>query len=423
MKALRLALVASAALAILQPLPALASTTTGAQMPTAHPPAGNCITMGAYPAVADSGVQCSSGAVTMTDPTNHGSMKLVPSVAVEPTAPAILNNTSAQPVLLTKGVAVTATDAGDFKCYRDANYSGGTFGFVNPCLYSYTISRAGTKSFEWSFLARNDNYGAASDAAQDVAAYFQGRKYGTGSTWADTVELIDYGANPTAGSVTDEHDLQATGGDNNLSRVIQDDFCESQDGNAAVCGYGMRINADTHAEILQGIYYNGSFNNGINLANASFASGAIVLGDNQELCLQAFCNNYFFHAGGSLYFHTPSGNVFSFSDGGQFSASTLSIPGAALVGSLASSGNVSVPTGNSLCLDGTSCTRAITDISGTFALQVGGTTYLSVNPLNGNVGTEPGGTFSVGFSVGVSCSAGTVNTSTMTVVGGIVTHC
>lgn len=281
-----------------------------------------------YGTLHDSGVGCANHQVTVSDG-SHGTMVLAPTNSVVANAPAILNNnsTASLPVYLMRSTT-GSLDAGDFTCRRDANYAGGTFGWVNPCFTSYTVARAGSQSFEWSLLARIDNYATASDNSENVAAYLQARKYGTGKTWGFLPELIDTLANPTTSSVTDEHDLTVVGTDNNNQRVLLDGFARSYDGNPAEVGWGMRLNTDAHTTIKNGFVFNGSYINGLTFAPATISSAAVILGDGHAICFDTACQRKKFFSSGVTYQSVPSlGNVYSWSDAGLFSATSLNTTG------------------------------------------------------------------------------------------------
>lgn len=333
-------------------------------------------------ALTDSGVGCEWGDVMIQQASPATSMWLQPSIPGFPNSPAIVNKTSQQPVILTKGVAVTGTDAGDFKCYRNANYTGGTPGFVNPCFSSYTVNRAGTTSYEWSFLARLDNYGTSGDGSQDVAAYFQARKLGTGATWASTTEIYDQSANPTTGSLTDEHDMSVTGGDSSHNRVILDMYGRG----CPVCGSGggadtsnreiwagIRLNVDSSTgaaggttTIDHGILFGtvagsgaAQFGDGINFTSATYQVAPIVMADGQDkVCFTVGCGAYLWHSSGVFYFYGAGANQVSITDAGALYAPV----------SLGSGGAITLTAGNKLCLDGVTCANYISQSSGNVSI-------------------------------------------------------
>lgn len=140
----------------------------------------------------------------------------------------------------------TGTDGASYQFHRNVNYSGGTPGFVNACLWAdTTVANAGATSFEWAglFVMRNH-----ATAGENVGLYAQGNKYvGAGPTWGLTAEIIDWGTgNPTSGAVAAEVDVSANGTDNNNNRVGVDLVFRRQGhtGAAMECAYGLRFNSD-----------------------------------------------------------------------------------------------------------------------------------------------------------------------------------
>ncbi|HKS71095.1 MAG TPA: hypothetical protein VJQ45_11770, partial [Ktedonobacterales bacterium] len=344
-------------------------------------------------------------------------------------AAGILNTSAGKPFFLTKH-APTATDAGDFECYRNVSYTSGTQGFVNPCIYSYTNVQAGQKqSFEWSLLARLDNYANASgvDTPENVAAYFQGRKYGTAPTWGAVTELYDQTPNPVAGSVTDEHDMSAKGADTNGARVILDMFARNPwDSTATTVAWGIRLNTDANTTIGNGITFNGAYGNGLNFSPATINQAAIILGDTHAICFDTACLRKKFFSSGVTYQSVPTlGNVFSWSDAGQFSATTLNTGGDILFSGTSSAypmlrrngqsvdvkladnsgyanltaANLVAPSGGQLCLDGLTCANKLSQSSGTLSIATSGGTI--------NAGTN-------------AITAGSITGSTVTSSGNIV---
>lgn len=459
------------ALAALLLLPACAHA-QGAALLQKPITAGNCATLALPNIVADSGVGCVGHQVTIDDGSGvHGSMILTPNVFGIGAA-GIVNATSMKPVYFIKGVATTGTDAGDFKCYREANYTGGTFGFVNPCFYSYTTVSAGTTSFEWSLLARLDNNGTQADASQNVAAYFQARKLSTGSTWGAVTELYDVTANPATGSVTDEHDMTATGTDNNNARVLFDGWVRNVSGTAPVeAAYAIRLNTDTGGLWKHGIYFNGSYGDGINLSPGTYSTAAIALGGGQKLCFDGTtCANYISQplagtvtitAGGAPtatfngfgenvlslnatagpvtvtsgnkvcldsvtcgnYLSQAAGVISAYVGGGASPSLSINSVGIQTGGiaavSLDASTRVSVPTNQKICLNGASCTIYLMFDGTSVGFFNSGSARFQVNMAAGTAG--PSGALTSGISTGVNCSG--APTGAFSSSGGIVTHC
>jgi hypothetical protein len=132
---------------------------------------------------------------------------------------------------------------------RTVSASGGTGGYVNTAGRFVTTVGAGDKSFEWALLSILNNSSTSTDAAQNVASYFQAKKLSSGITLGSVVELIDTLPGPATSSVTQELDLRATGGDPNNNRVITHMIASSYDGNAAAVHRGLWITTDSHTTI------------------------------------------------------------------------------------------------------------------------------------------------------------------------------
>lgn len=396
--------------ALLASAPAYAQS---AALVSGTPVTNNCSSWAGGNGIKNSGVKCELGQISTTDAVNGGSVMLAPNNFLFPNSPTLLNNTPGKPLILQRGVATTGQDAGDFECYRAANYSGTSgqpHGFVNPCIFSYTIASAGTGAgtpsggaYEWSLLSRLDNYSNIADGTENVAAYLQGRKYGTAPTWGAVIEAIDFAANPTAGLVADEHDISVSGADNNNARVGFDLWARNIDALWSLgspvtsqVAYGLRLNTDAYTTIKTGLKYNGHYINGINMAGATFDSAGLVLGDSHAICFDDTCLRKKFFSAGVTYQSVPTlGNVFSWSDAGQFTATTLNSGGGnVLFGGATSSypmlkrsgasveirkaddssrtdiaaQNYITPSGGQLCLNDITCTSYVKETSGSLTL-------------------------------------------------------
>ena len=134
---------------------------------------------------------------------------------------------------------VSDGENGGVKYSRDTTgLSGGQHGYVNTCLYSYTITGKDQTSFEWTALARIDNY---STAGENCAHYAQGNKFGTGPTWARTAETCSTESIPGA-QITDEVDVWVSGpntGDKGCSDLTVGD-------GKFIRGLGRSETADAH---------------------------------------------------------------------------------------------------------------------------------------------------------------------------------
>lgn len=164
-----------------------------------------------------------------------------------------------------RGVFTAADDVYELKATRLANYTGGTFGFVNNAFRAETVVSAGATAFEWTALCTMDNYATQADASENVAFYAQAKKRSTGWTWASTLELIDYLANPTTGSIGVELDMSCNGADNNNARVGLDIWARPVPASvgtpaSGTVRYGLRFNAGNDGAavttLTDAIYFN-----------------------------------------------------------------------------------------------------------------------------------------------------------------------
>lgn len=430
----------AAAALLLAPAAAHAQSAALVQTPVA---ANRCAAFSTGNKVADSGLTCSGGGMTVRDGT-HGTIQLAPSYLLFPNSPAILNNTPGYAVYLDKGVPTSGSDFANFYFQRTANYAGGAAGFVNSSIRVLDTVSAGVTADEWALTAIVDNSATSADGSEQVGGYLQAHKRSSGKTWAATFEMYDYVANPTTSSVVEEHDLRATGLDANHQRVLGDWFGYSRDGATAEITYGLRFNTDTHTTIDNGIYLTGNYLVGINLSGASVVGGSLVLGDSHKLCVDSgACGNYLYRTGGVLYYHTSTGNAFAFTDAGQLSlgslVSTGAISGTAITGTslntgsgaisagaisgsgLTTSGNVVMPSNGKLCLNGSGCTMYLVFDSGLnqVLIKSGSTTLFSVNASGQLI--VSGGYVSPTVQAGVTCSG--INAATYQSSYGITTHC
>lgn len=144
-----------------------------------------------------------------------------------------------------------ASDVENVHIVRNANYSGGTPGFVNSAVRVETnVSGAGAAAFEWSFLSVMNN---SATGGENVGGYFQGNKVtsGAGPTWGGTIELRELVPinDPNVGTVGLEVDHRSNGTDAHFSRVGLDLVCTryNNSGAATTVGFGFRLqnNNDT----------------------------------------------------------------------------------------------------------------------------------------------------------------------------------
>lgn len=206
---------------------------------------------------------------------------------------------------------------------RNANYSGGTPGYVNSALFVDTNVAAGGTSFEWGITSRLTNY---SNAGENVGGYLQGNKFASGPTWGGVAEVCDMtNINTTATSgaaVGLEVDVWCNGDDNFERRIGIDvvvsnaQFIRSGGTNSGIgkgvaydgirilaqsnnnalgeFKFGLNILSSTQAGIINqatgvwGIRHTGNYQVGIDLSGSNNADSAIRIKANDWIALDAF---------------------------------------------------------------------------------------------------------------------------------------
>lgn len=149
---------------------------------------------------------------------------------------------------------------------RDAQYTGGTPGWVNCALFLDTtvgsVTNHGATSFEWGITSRLNNY---SDHGENVGGYLQGNKHANGPTWGGCFEVNDHRNIPTGpatgGTVGIEVDVWANDSDDHAQRIAID-----------VVG-GKSVSTGAKAYVHAGLRIGPTFNNH---TLAAFHNGVII---------------------------------------------------------------------------------------------------------------------------------------------------
>ena len=262
-------------------------------------------------------------AATFTGP---GASSVVPLVVISSAGAGIFptfNATTPPPTQFFDAVGgATATDVANYKFYRNANYVGGTHGFVNGAVRIQTDVGAGTVAFEWGLVSLlNDN---STDATQEnVAIVGQTNKNSVGGAWAGVFQATDNRVinDPTSALIGIEIDVTATGTDVNNQRLGMDIVLGTLGANpAAHAGIGIRVNAAGSAVWETGILLT-NINNvaleirptaaviGINLVNGTFSQAAIRLARQHRITLES-SNTFQIETVGA------SDSIFKFINGG-----------------------------------------------------------------------------------------------------------
>ncbi|MFC5407506.1 hypothetical protein [Cohnella soli] len=152
---------------------------------------------------------------------------------------------------------------------RDANYSGGSPGYVNSALYVVDTVRNGVAAYEWGITSVLNNFASA---GENVALYGQGNRHGTGPTWAGVFEARDHTQNAgTTGLLGLEVDVFANGLDTNHIRLGIDIVV----GKGVAAGSACQAYAGIRLGPVNGDANQGSFQKGL-LLTGSVTTGVDV---------------------------------------------------------------------------------------------------------------------------------------------------
>ncbi len=197
-----------------------------------------------------------------------------------------------QRVLLTKDV----TNPNDFSVLqinRNANYEGGSSGFVGSALLVKTTARSDSTiaNFEWAGLFILDNWVANNTAGggpgsgavpQQVALYGQANKNSTSATWAGCLEINDYqGTSANGPAIGLEITVRSTGTDTTTpSRVgmhVAAHTPETSDAAEWGIGYYATSDAGKNVRFRDVFRVDGIVGNAVLLNNATTNQAASAL--------------------------------------------------------------------------------------------------------------------------------------------------
>lgn len=194
------------------------------------------------------------------------------------------------------------TDVANWKFYRNANYTGGTHGFVNSAIRVQTDVGANTTAYEWGIVSIiNDN---STDATQEnVAIVGQTNKNTVGGAWASVFQATDQRglADTTGALICIECDLTAAGTDANTQRLGIDIVLGylGSGPSPAHASIGLRVNAGANAFwdtgiLIKSIASTGvaleiqpaSAATGINLVSGTFSTAALRFARQQLITME-----------------------------------------------------------------------------------------------------------------------------------------
>lgn len=224
-------------------------------------------------------------------------------------------------------------DAGKLQVVRVANYSGGSFGYVNTALRVRTDVGVGAGTFESAGLFILNNSSTANNA-ENFAVLGQGNKMAATAvgTWGGVFEAHEMVAtnNPSTPTIGVEVDIYANGTDSTLNRVGVGIFTKSQDVYGVACETGIGVGlfsngGDTNpGKFHYGVSFGrfGSttkFNYGIDFTYATFEPGGVPINliANQAIAFAPSRN--LTYNGAALSYQTPNnvGGVFQVLDNGN----------------------------------------------------------------------------------------------------------
>lgn len=246
------------------------------------------------------------------------------------------SSTARNPFGGTTSFALTDTEAistttSSFRFTRNANYPGGTPGYVNACVIGETfVNNAAASAFEWAGLFVVHN---AATGGQNVGSYSQGNKLsGAGPTWGSVSEVIDQNTTPpTSGAVGLEVDVRANTLDPNQCRVIVDAVYSRQGlaGANMAAYYGVRIqDAGDHAGAVLGTGFGFGagcvVGIGLDTSPATITGAAIKMAQGQVIqfnnAIGAAVRQLYYNGGGLILQNTTGTSYWALNDGGTLNA-------------------------------------------------------------------------------------------------------
>lgn len=173
----------------------------------------------------------------------------------------------------------TATDAADtaLAVYRQADFAGGTPGFVNSAAYINTVTGAANTSFEWNLLTRLDNFSAAGD---NVSHYMLAWKNADGPTFGAVIDAREANAPSGGGLIGLELDLYTVGVKNNAVGIDVYHRHSTGGGGATEAGFGIRVQGGATNKWQTGFYLSHAKNIGIHVDGVSTSVGISITGTN-----------------------------------------------------------------------------------------------------------------------------------------------
>jgi hypothetical protein len=214
---------------------------------------------------------------------------------------------------------------------RVANYTGGTYGYVNSALRVRTEVSAGANAFE-SAVAHILNNGSTSSTSENFAEFSQANKTvaNSGGTWGRVTEVHELVAtnNPSTPTIGHELDVYANGTDAVLNRVGLAIFAKSQTPSGAQCEVGIGLNlvnapTDTNpGKFHYGISFgrsgsNTKFNYGIDFTYATFESGGVPINLASGQFISLSPGRLLGYNASAVQYNTPSGTVLQILDNGN----------------------------------------------------------------------------------------------------------
>lgn len=225
-----------------------------------------------------------------------------------------------------------ATDVGTVQVVRNANYSGGTAGWVNSAMQLRTEVGANPVTYENALTCIMNNHATA---GENTSIFMQSNKFSTGPTWGVAIECREKVAtnNPNTGTIGIELNVNSNGTDSLQQRrgIAIFSSCDNATGVQAETGYGVVFSnqpGDTNkGRFKTGIGFGSSgnpvdFDYGLDFTYATFNGGlgaAINMAAGQAIALAP--GKTLSYTGSTLTYNTASGPALSIDDSGNATVS------------------------------------------------------------------------------------------------------
>lgn len=224
-----------------------------------------------------------------------------------------------------------ASDTQNTQIVRVANYSGGSYGYVNSALRVRTDVGTSANAFE-SAVAHILNNASTSSTSENFAELAQANKTvaNAGGTWGRVTEVHEYipTNDPSTPTIGHEIDVYANGTDATLNRVGAAIVSKAQTPSGAQCEVGIGLNfVNEPTDANPGKFHYGisfgrfgsttKFNYGIDFTYATFETGGVPINMVSGQFIAFAPSRLFGYNSTALQYNTASGTVFQIQDNGN----------------------------------------------------------------------------------------------------------